>query len=98
MTSWADVPGQETTMSTAAFALVLATTMLPATGIDPEVLRIQERFEAAQPDEKRLAFYSLDWAMSLAEARKRADKENRPILIILNTNITAGTNFFSGHT
>lgn len=60
--------------------------------------RIQTRFEKAKPDAKRLAFYSLDWEMSLNDARKRAAKEKRPILIVLNTNITAGVNFFSGHT
>ena len=62
------------------------------------VQQIEDRFKAARPSNERLAFYSLDWAMSLAEAKLRAKKENRPILLILNTNITAGTNFFSGHT
>jgi len=65
---------------------------------EAQVRRIQERVEAARPNEKSLAFYSLDWAMSLTEAKERAGKEGRPILLILNTNITAGTNFFSGHT
>jgi hypothetical protein len=36
--------------------------------------------------------------MNLKEAKARAVKEGRPILVVLNTNITAGTNFFSGHT
>ena len=71
---------------------------LPAVAQEAQVRRIQERVEAARPDEKSLAFYSLDWAMNLAEAKERAGKEGRPILLILNTNITAGTNFFSGHT
>ena len=66
--------------------------------IDSHVQQIEDRFKVALPDEKRLAFYTLDWAMSLTEAKARAKKENRPILLILNTNITAGTNFFSGHT
>lgn len=65
---------------------------------DAAAIKIQERFDAAKPDAKRLAFYSLDWAMSLKDAKARAAKEHRPILVILNTNITAGTNFFSGHT
>ena len=71
---------------------------LPAVAQEAQVRRIQERVEAARPDEKSLAFYSLDWAMNLTEAKERAGKEGRPILLILNTNITAGTNFFSGHT
>lgn len=82
----------------AATLLLLVTAGLYGADLSPEVRRIQDRFEAARPDAKRLAFYSLDWTMSLAEAKKRAEKENRPILLILNTNISAGTNFFSGHT
>ncbi len=71
---------------------------MSANAQDPQVRRIQERFDSARPNEKSLAFYSLDWAMSLADAKERVRKEDRPILLILNTNITAGTNFFSGHT
>ena len=65
---------------------------------DVNALRIQVQFLEAKPDAKRLAFYSLDWAMNLKDAKAKAAKEHRPILIVLNTNITAGTNFFSGHT
>jgi hypothetical protein len=80
------------------FSLALLAIAFSAVAQDAAVKRIQERFVAAKPDDKRLAFYSLDWAMSLKDAKKRAEKEDRPILIVLNTNITAGTNFFSGHT
>jgi hypothetical protein len=76
----------------------LATFGLSAQAQEPQVRRIQEQFAAARPSEKSLAFYTLDWAMSLADAKERARKEDRPILLVLNTNITAGTNFFSGHT
>ena len=80
-------------------ALTLAWVMsLSVWAQNPQVLQIQKRFEAAKPDEKSLGFYSLDWALNLKEAKARALKENRPLLLILNTNITAGTNFFSGHT
>ncbi|MEI6232770.1 MAG: hypothetical protein WCT04_06950 [Planctomycetota bacterium] len=65
---------------------------------DDAARRISARFDAAKPDAKRLAFFSLDWCMNLKDAKERAAKEHRPILVILNTNITAGTNFFSGHT
>jgi hypothetical protein len=77
---------------------ILVTSLLPATVQDAQVQKIQERYEAARPNEKSLGFYSLDWAMNLEEAKARAKKESRPILLILNANITAGTNFFSGHT
>lgn len=62
------------------------------------VQNILERFAAAKPGKDKLGFFTLDWAMNLTEAKQRAAKEKRPILLILNTNITAGTNFFSGHT
>lgn len=65
---------------------------------DPDVARTLERFAHAKPDEKALAFYSLDWAPNLKVAQERARKERRPVFLIANTNITAGCNFFSGHT
>lgn len=78
--------------------LSLLASALPAVSQEARIRQIQQRFAAAKPDERALAFYSLDWAMNLAEARARAQKEDRPIFMILNTNISAGTNFFSGHT
>jgi hypothetical protein len=65
---------------------------------DPAVDRIQRQFDAAKPTDKSLAFYSLDWAVNLREAKQLAAAEQRPIFLILNTNITAGTNLYSGHT
>ena len=82
-------------MTTLALIFTLA---VLAQGPDAKVARTMERFDAAKPSEKSLGFYSLDWAMSLDEAKVRAKKEKRLVLLILNTNITAGTNFFSGHT
>lgn len=78
--------------------VVLAASAMSVFAQDDSARAIYARFEEAKPDAKRLAFYSLDWAMSLKDARERAAKECRPILLVLNTNITAGTNFFSGHT
>ncbi len=85
-------------MRTLLAVLLLTATVRPGSADVPRVRDILARFEAARPDEKSLGFYSLDWAMNLAEARERARREKRPILLILNTNITAGTNFFTGHT
>jgi hypothetical protein len=80
-------------------ALAAAAAISAAGGAeDAPARRIRERFDAARPTAKSLAFYTLDWEMSLAAAKSRAAREGRPILLILNTNITAGTNFFSGHT
>ena len=65
---------------------------------DGDVARILAQYEAAKPDAKALAFYSLDWVPNLADALKRAKVERRPVFLIANTNITAGCNFYSGHT
>lgn len=81
-----------------ATLLAVAVAVGAATTPDAAVQRIHARYEGARPGEKSLAFYSLDWEMNLASARERARREKRPIFLILNTNITAGTNFFSGHT
>ena len=67
-------------------------------GQDPAKVCVLKRFEEAKPSDKSLAFYSLDWVCSLQEAKERARAEKRPILLILNTNITAHCNFYSGHT
>jgi hypothetical protein len=69
-----------------------------ATAAEPEVTRTLERFSKAKPDAKALAFYSLDWSPSLKEALVRAKQERRPVFLIANTNITAGCNFYTGHT
>lgn len=78
--------------------LTVALTSIAAFGRDPAVDRIQRQFDSAKPSDKSLAFYSLDWAVNLREAKQRAAAEQRPIFLILNTNITAGTNLYSGHT
>lgn len=62
-----------------------------------EVEAVKDQYARALPSEKQLAFYSLDWSTDLASAKSRAAKEQRPIFFIYITNITAQTNFFSGH-
>ena len=69
-----------------------------ATPQEASVAGVLKRFEEAKPSDKSLAFYSLDWVCSLAEAKERAKAEQRPIFLIVNTNITAHCNFYSGHT
>ncbi len=71
---------------------------IASSGTPEPVQRVLDLFAAAKPGREQLGFFTLDWAMSLSEAKQRASKEHRPILLILNTNISAGTNFFSGHT
>lgn len=50
-----------------------------------DVQRIVDQYRAARPDAKDLAWFSLDWAVSLKEAKERAVQEQRPILF-LHTN------------
>ena len=85
-------------MSRLLALMVIAVSALPTLAQSDSARQIYSQFEDAKPDARRLAFYSLDWSMSLTDAKARAAQEGRPILLILNTNITAGTNFFSGHT
>jgi hypothetical protein len=65
---------------------------------DAAVVTTLQRFENAKPSVEALRFYSLDWVCSLGEAKQRAAAEKRPILVVLNTNITAHCNLYSGHT
>jgi hypothetical protein len=85
-------------MRVALAFLVLLGVEPAAQGQDPAVLTTLQRFEEAKPAAASLRFYSLDWVSSLKEAKERARAEQRPILVILNTNITAHCNFYSGHT
>ena len=68
------------------------------TGQDATARRIMEQSNAARPTAAKLRFYDLDWASSLTQARQRAAEEKRPIVFIWVTNITAGCDFFTGHT
>jgi hypothetical protein len=64
-------------------ALVALATGAAARAQNDEADAILERFDAIRPSEKDLAMYRLDWAPSLEEARKRASKEKRPILLVI---------------
>jgi hypothetical protein len=65
---------------------------------DAAVVATLQRFADVKPGAEALRFYSLDWVCSLGEAKQRAAAEKRPILVVLNTNITAHCNLYSGHT
>ncbi|MFO0808418.1 MAG: hypothetical protein U0746_07330 [Gemmataceae bacterium] len=81
------------------FAAIVVVAMPTFAGAaDPEVAQTIERFTQAKPDAKALAFYSLDWVPNLKDALTRSKAERRPVFLIANTNITAGCNFYSGHT
>ena len=62
------------------FSLFLAVIVIAE---DAGVKRILARYQAIRPAAKDLGMYRLDWADSLDIALKRADKENRPVCLII---------------
>ena len=64
---------------------------------DGETARILRKYEALRPSDKDLAVYRLNWTHPFDEAVSRGEREGRPIFVMYVTNITAGTNFFTGH-
>lgn len=78
-------------------SLALAGLPVAASGQIADVQQIVRRYEAALPARESLAFFTLDWTADLAEARERAQREQRPIFFIYVTNISADTNFYGGH-
>ena len=50
-----------------------------------EVQKVLDKYRAVRPGARDLAWFSLDWATTLKEAKERAAKEKRPILF-LHTN------------
>lgn len=72
--------------------LILALALLQ----DPD--GFSKKFEAARPTDAELAIYRLNWVAKFEDAKARAAREKRPLLLIYVTNITAGENFYAGHT
>ena len=44
---------------------------------------ILARFDSSRPDDRDLPMYRLDWAASLEDARRRATRERRPVLLVI---------------
>ncbi|HQR42564.1 MAG TPA: hypothetical protein PLX97_07760 [Gemmatales bacterium] len=84
-------------MRTLSLALLLATSLMTY-GQDATARSIYEKALAARPSAEKLRFYDLDWASNLAQAKARAAAEKRPIVMVWVTNISAGCDFFTGHT
>lgn len=62
---------------------------------DAEVQRVLKGYRSARPTTDELMVYSLDWAPTLGEAKKRAAREGRPILLAVVTNSFG--NLYTGH-
>ncbi len=67
-------------------------------GQDASARSIYDKALAAKPSAEKLRFFNLDWSSSLTQAKVRAAEEKRPIVLVVVTNITAGCDFFTGHT
>lgn len=64
---------------------------------DDEATRILKRWETLRPSDSELSIYRLNWTMPFDEAVVRGAREGRPVFVMFVTNITAGTDFFTGH-
>ena len=75
----------------------MITLLLLAALQDPDVERIQKKFESTRPSDKELAIFRLDWDPDFAKAKERALKEGRPFIFIWNSNITGPDSLYTGH-
>jgi hypothetical protein len=71
------------------------TSLLHAQARDGDVQKILAKYRRFRPADKDLAIFQLDWVPTLQEARERAVKEQRPILLLVVTNSYG--NLFTGH-
>ena len=76
-------------------AALWATSLLPAQAPDGDVQDILDTYRRLRPTDKDLAIFQLDWMPTLKDARERAAKEQRPILLLVVTNSYG--NLFTGH-
>jgi len=60
-----------------------------------DVKSVLEKFQSIRPQAAELALYQLDWMPTLKEAKERAAREQRPILLVVVTNSFG--DLFSGH-
>ena len=83
--------------TTLAFLIATLWTMslLHAQAPDGDVQKILDKYRRFRPADKDLAIFQLDWVPTLKEARERAAKEQRPILLLVVTNSYG--NLLTGH-
>ncbi len=58
---------------------------------------ILKRYSDFRPKDEELRVYTLDWARSLDEAKERARKEGRPILLTAIRTLTGYGDLYGGH-
>jgi hypothetical protein len=71
------------------------TGLLHAQAPNADVQKILDKYRLLRPADKDLAIFQLDWVPTLKEARERAAREQRPILLLVVTNSYG--NLFTGH-
>jgi hypothetical protein len=76
-------------------ATLWTTGLLYAQAPDADVQKILDKYRLSRPADKDLAIFQLDWVPTLKEARGRAAKEQRPILLLVVLNSYG--NLFTGH-
>jgi len=76
-------------------AALWTTGLLHAQAPDSDKQKILDKYRLVRPADKDLAIFQLDWVPTLKEARGRAAKERRPILLLVVTNSYG--NLFTGH-
>jgi hypothetical protein len=76
-------------------ATLWTTGLLHAQAPDGDVQKILDQYRRFRPADKDLAIFQLDWVPSFKDARERAAKEQRPILLLVVTNSYG--NLFTGH-
>ena len=62
---------------------------------EPSVQRVLDTYRSLRPTAEELAIYRLDWVPTLKDAKERAAKEQRPILLIVVT--SSYGNVYTGH-
>ena len=76
-------------------AALWTTGLLHAQAQDGDVQKILDKYRLLRPTDKDLAIFQLDWVPTLKDARERAAKEQRPILLLVVTNSYG--NLVTGH-
>jgi hypothetical protein len=76
-------------------AVLWTTGLLYAQAPDGDVRKTLDRYRLFRPADKDLAIFQLDWVPTLKDAREKAAKEQRPILLLVVTNSYG--NLFTGH-
>jgi hypothetical protein len=60
-----------------------------------DVPKVLDRYRSVRPEASALPIFQLDWAPTLKEARDKAAKEQRPVLLLVVTNSYG--NLYTGH-